>query len=117
MPRCGQRPLRLTQPGTALAKKLHAHACELKADPGWPFRRLHITLGKKPLQIAFLIARKFGQVVISDVAKAARFGSPSDLRHSVASGSIPGTIAFIAAGGNSPPRVHVAIITARTSSG
>ena len=67
------RDLRRCRRIFSLAKKLHAHACELKADPGWPFRRLHVTLGKKPFQIAFLVARKFGQVVLSDVAKAARF--------------------------------------------
>jgi hypothetical protein len=58
--RCRWRPLRLIQPGTALAKKLDALGCEHEDRAGMALRRRHVTPGDKPLQVAFLIAGKLG---------------------------------------------------------
>ena len=65
----------------------------------------------------FLIARSLGRSYSLMSQKQRDLGVHQMIRHSVASGSFPVTTAFIAAGGNRPPRVHAAIITARTSSG
>ena len=66
--------LRLIQPGAALAKKFAALGCELESRSRMAVCRLHISPGDKPLQIAFLIAGKFGQVALPDVAEQRDLG-------------------------------------------
>jgi hypothetical protein len=105
--------LRLIQPGTALAKKLAAPGCELEGRSRMALRRLHITPGDKPLQVAFLIAGKFGQVALPDVAEQRDLGVRQNVGHFIASGSAPGTICSIASGGKSPPPVLENVRVAR----
>jgi hypothetical protein len=70
-----------------------------------------MTPGDKLLQVAFLITEELGQVKLPDFAKHCYLGVRQVVGHSIVSGSYPGTIPLIAAGGNSPPQIHAATIT------
>ena len=72
--RCRRRPLGLIQPGTALAQKLDALGCEHEGPLSIALCRLHVTVGDKPLQVAFLIAGKRGQAKLPDVTKQRDLG-------------------------------------------
>jgi hypothetical protein len=64
-------------------------------------RRPHVTPGDKPLQVAFLVAGKLGQVKLPDVTKQRYLGVRQVVGNSLVSGSAPGTVALIVPGGNS----------------
>ena len=81
------RPLRFVQPGTALAKKFHTLGCEFERRSRMALRRVHVTFGDKPLQVASLIAGEFGRIGFPDGAQERDFFVRQVAGDSVVSGS------------------------------